>query len=550
MAEPTQKPGSGELESEQLPAALVYRHSVSLIWLVPLVAALIGGWLIYKTVTETGPRITITFRDAEGLEPGKTKIKFKDVEIGKVEEIRLNKDLSRVIVTASLVKEAEDYLGEDTQFWVVRARVAATEVSGLSTLFSGAYIGVYPGASRSDVRDFVGLEEEPVLRKGIAGRQFFLKAETLGSLNTGSPVYFRQIKVGQVLGYQFSPEGEGLLINIFIEAPHDAQVRSNSRFWNASGLDFSLGVGGAQLHAESLMSILSGGIAFATPSGILAGEPVEEGEQFPLHQNQQNSFQKIYTRKVRLLMVFEQPVRGLVVGSPVELRGLPIGRVLDVNLDFDMNSRAFRIPVLVEIEPERIRLLNAEGATFSTVLEQLVDLGLRARLKTGNLVTGQMIIELDLHPGQAAQKLGRQGEHLLLPVLESAQTDLFGTLDSLAAKLNQIPYAELSGELHQGLAELRATLAQIRQLVAGVDRELLPGATATLQEADKALVQGQQTLAQGQKVLVQLEQALDQDAPLSRETTQAMQELARAARSLRLLADYLEQHPEALLRGR
>lgn len=538
MAEPTERP-----DSEQLPEAVVYRRHLSLIWLVPFVAALIGGWLIYKTVSETGPTVTISFRNAEGIQPGKTRIKFKDVEIGKVEKVNLSKDLSRVIVTARLAKEAEDYLREDTQFWVVRARVAATEVSGLSTLFSGAYIGAYPGTSELTSRKFKGLEQEPVLMQGVEGRQFVLKAETLGSVNIGAPVYFRQIRVGQVLGYDFSPESDGLLISIFVEAPHDAQVRSNSRFWNASGLDFSLGVAGVQLHAESLMTILTGGIAFATPDGNSGGEPVAEGAQFPLHQNQQTSFQKIYTRKVRLLMVFDQSVRGLAVGAPVELLGLPVGRVLDVNLDFDLKNQTLRVPVMVEIEPERLRLLNAQGAEFPQVLEQLVSLGLRAQLQSGNLVTGQVVVALDLHPKTAAKKLERRGETLVLPTLGSAQPDLVGSLGSLADKLNQIPYAELSGELKQGLEEFRATLAQARTLVAGVDRELLPVAATTLQQAQKALVQGQQAL-------VQFQQALDNDAPLSRETTQAMQELSRAARSMRLLTDYLEQHPEALLRGR
>lgn len=534
MAEKTERPE--QPESEQLPAALVYRRPVSLIWLVPLVAALIGGWLIYKTVTETGPTVTITFRNAEGLQPGKTKIKFKDVEIGKVEEVRLSKDLSQVIVTARLVKEAEDYLRDDTQFWIVRARVAANEVSGLSTLFSGAYIGAYPGTGTSSAREFEGLEGEPVVMKGVPGRQFVLKAESLGSLSIGAPVYFRQIRVGQVLSYDFAPEGDSLLIHIFIESPHDAQVRRNSRFWNASGIDISLGIDGAQLHAESLMTVLAGGIAFATPSGVLAGEPVAEGEFFPLHDNQQNSFQKIFTRKLPLLIVFEQSVRGLVSGSPVELRGLPVGRVLDVNLDFDQKSQTLKIPVLIEIESERIRLLNSKGAEFRQVLEQLVELGLRAQLKTSNLVTGQAIIDLDLHPGAAARTLGLEGETLVLPTLETPKTDLVHSLGSLAAKLDQVPYAQLSRELRQSLEEFRSTLAQTRQLVAGVDQQLVPSASATLREAQKALEQLQQTL--------------DAEAPLSRETTQAMSELARAARSMRQLTDYLEQHPEALLRGR
>jgi paraquat-inducible protein B len=534
MAENIEQPE--QLESGQLPAAQVHRRPLSLIWLVPLVAALIGGWLLYKTVTEIGPTVTITFRNAEGLEPGKTKIKFKDVEIGQVEEIRLSKDLSQVIVTARLVKEAEDYLREDTQFWVVRARVATNEVSGLSTLFSGAYIGVNPGTGTSSVRAFKGLEGVPVIMKGVPGRKFVLKTESLGSLSIGSPVYFRQIRVGQVLSYEFAPEGDSLLIHIFVEAPHDDQVRRNSRFWNASGIDISLGLGGAQLHTESLMTVLAGGIAFATPSGSLAGEAAAEGESFLLHENQQHSLQKIYTRKMPLLIVFEQSVRGLVVGAPVLLRGLPVGRVLEVNLDFDQKSQTLKIPVLIEIETERIRLLNPKGAEFRQVLEQLVDLGLRAQLKTCNLVTGQAIIDLDLHPGAAARKLGREGETLVLPTLETAHSDLVGSLGSLAAKLDQIPYAQLSGELRQSLQEFRTTLAQTRQLLASVDQQLVPSAGATLKEAQKALEQLQQTL--------------DAEGPLSRETTQAMSELARAARSMRQLTDYLEQHPEAVLRGR
>lgn len=531
MAEPTEKS-----ESENLPAALVYRRPVSLIWLVPLVAALIGGWLIYKTVTETGPTVTITFRTAEGLEPGKTKIKFKDVEIGKVEDIRLSKDLSRVIVTARLVKEAEDYLREDTQFWVVRARVAANEVSGLSTLFSGAYIGAYPGTGNKNAREFQGLEGEPLVMKDVPGRQFMLKAESLGSLSVGAPVYFRQIRVGQVLGYDFAPDGDSLQINIFIESPHDAQVRRNSRFWNASGIDLSLGLDGAQVHAESLMTVLAGGIAFATPPGGLAGGPVEEGASFPLHQNQQNSFQKLFTKKIPLLLVFEQSVRGLTAGSSVELMGLPIGRVLDVNLDFDVKSQRLKIPVLIEIESERIRLLNQQGAEFRQVLEQLVGLGLRAQLVTSNLVTGQAIIDLDLHPDSPPQKLVLEGDTLVLPTLATDNTDLVQSLGKLVKKLDQIPYARLSSELQQTLEDFRSTLGDTRKLVTGVDSTLVPKAAATLEDAQNALERLQQTL--------------DADAPLSRGTSEAMSELARAARSLRQLTDYLEQHPEALLRGR
>lgn len=538
MAEQDQRP-----ISEQLPEAIISRRPFSLIWLVPLVAALIGGWLIYKTVTETGPMVTITFSDAEGLEAGKTKIKFKDVEIGKVEKIQLSKDLSKVIVTARLVKEAEDYLRLDTQFWVVRARVAANEVSALGTLFSGAYIGVYPGTGLVSARDFQGLEGEPLVMKGVAGRHFVLQTERLGSLYVGAPVYFRQIRVGQVLSYDYASGEDGLLIKIFIESPHDAQVRRHTRFWNASGVDLSLGLGGVELRTESLVSVLAGGIAFETPGGVRGGELAGEGETFLLHPDQKSIFQKRYAKKFPLLLYFDQSVHGLVSGAVVEFRGLPIGRVLEINLDFDFKTQTLRVPVLIEIEPERLRLHNDQGAEFPLVLERLVSLGLRAQLKTGNLLTGQAIIDLDLHPGAPLQKLNRADQDLVLPTLAGSQTDLVSSLSSLAQKLEQIPYAQLSDKLRQSMEAFRTTLAQTQQLLASVDRDLLPSATATLGEAQKALVQLEQTASQ-------LQQTVDAEAPLSRETTQAMSELARAARSMRLLTDYLEQHPDALLRGK
>lgn len=524
-------------ETETLPEAVVYRRRLlSLIWLVPLVAALIGAWLIYKTVTETGPKVTISLRSAEGLQAGKTKIKFKDVEIGTVEEIRLSKDLSRVIVSARLVKSAEDYLREDTRFWVVRARVAATEVSGLNTLFSGAYIGLYPGSSSTPAREFQGLDGEPVVQADTPGRMFVLKAQSLGSLHVGSPVYFRQIRVGQVVGYNFDPAAAGLVIKIFIEAPHDAQVSRRTRFWNASGFELSVDAAGLNFSAESLMTVLVGGIAFENPSGPGFGDPAREGEEFLLYPNRQSIDQIIYTRKVPLRLYFDQSVRGLLPGAPVEFRGLRIGRVLDVNLDLDLRAQSLRIPVLIEIEPERIRLRNGEDVEFSAVLEQLVGIGLRAQLKTGNLLTGQTLIDLDLHPGAPKRTLGQADGFQVLPTLPAPLTELVTSLGSLTKKLDQIPYAELSSELRLTLEEFRATLAQTRQMVAGVDQQLLPSADLTLKEAQKALERLQQTL--------------DAEAPLSRETTQAMSELARAARSLRQLTDYLEQHPEALLRGR
>ncbi|MBA3756827.1 MAG: MCE family protein, partial [Nitrosomonas sp.] len=227
-----------EKQINDLPAARVEtRNGISIVWLIPLVALLVGAWLAYKTWSETGPTITISFKTAEGLEAGKTKIKYKNVEIGQIRSIELSDDLSHVIVTAELVRNAKHYLIQGTRFWVVRARIAAGEVSGLSTLLSGAYIGIDPGKEGDDARHFVALETPPALTDNASGSHFFLRADNLSSLDVGSPVYYRMIKVGQVIGYRFAKDGQSVEIELFIHSPHDRQVNSNTRFWNASGLE-------------------------------------------------------------------------------------------------------------------------------------------------------------------------------------------------------------------------------------------------------------------------------------------------------------------------
>jgi paraquat-inducible protein B len=258
------------------------KKSVSIVWIVPLVALLIGGWLAYRAITEKGPTITITFKSAEGLEAGKTKIKFKDVEVGQVEEIRLSPDLSQVMVTAQLTKDAKDYLSENTRFWVVRARVVGGGVSGLGTLFSGAYIGMDPGKPGKTVRSFKGLETPPIVTTDLPGRHFMLRAERLGSLDIGKPVYFRQIQVGQVVAYELQKDGQAIDIKIFIHAPHHESVRKNTRFWNAGGLDVSVDAGGIKVNTESFVTIMIGGIAFETPMDSDPGPAAQEEEVFRL----------------------------------------------------------------------------------------------------------------------------------------------------------------------------------------------------------------------------------------------------------------------------
>ena len=253
------------------------RHSIQLVWLIPIVAAMIGGTLAVKTYLQKGPTITITFKTGEGLEAGKTKIKYKDVEVGVVKDITIAKDLKHVIATAELKKGVTPYLVEDTRFWVVRPRISGGSITGLGTLMGGAYIGMDVGKSKEPQRAFTGLERPPVVTMDVPGSRFLLHSADLGSLDIGSPLYFRRIQVGQVVSYELDKGGTGVTFTVFVNAPYDKYVKANTRFWNASGIDLTMDASGLKLNTQSLVSILIGGIAFQTLD--------EEGEAPPTGPN-------------------------------------------------------------------------------------------------------------------------------------------------------------------------------------------------------------------------------------------------------------------------
>ena len=512
------------------------KKSVSIVWIVPLVALLIGGWLVYKAVTEKGPTITITFQNAEGLEAGKTKIKFKDVEVGQVEDIHLSPDLSQVIVTAQLTRDAKEYLTENTRFWVVRARIAGGGVSGLGTLFSGAYIGMDPGKPGKKTRSFKGLDTQPIVTTDLPGRHFVLKAERLGSLDVGKPVYFRQIKVGQVVAYEMEKDGQSVDIKIFINAPHHERVRENTRFWNAGGVDVSIDAGGIKVNTESFVSIMIGGIAFETPKDSEPGPAAKEGEIFRLYDRREDIYKKTYVKKTRWLLHFKGSVRGLSVGAPVKFKGITIGEVIDLKLEFDNDAIAFRIPVEIEIEPERIAMTGKQTIDRKRGNEILVEKGLRARLKQGNLLTGQLFIDLDMYPDEPPRKIVYGGKYPELPTIPTPLEEITRGITKIVEKLEKLPLEQIGKDLRDTLAHLNKAAEQLLNLMQNLDEKVAPAATATLERS--------------QTTLIKLDRLLSAESPTGYKLKRALSELADAARNISVLADYLGRHPESLVFGK
>lgn len=539
------------------------KRRLSPIWLVPIVAALVGVYLAWITFSEKGPTITISFQTADGLEAGKTLIKHKEVVFGTVKTITLSEDLSHVEVTAEMTKEAAPHLRDGTRFWVVRPRLSASGgLTGFSTIVSGAFIELDPGQGASE-RSFTGLEDPPVVRADVPGTEFLLTADRIGSVGAGSPIYFRDVQVGQVMGFDSSKLEDGVTIHAFIRAPFDRQVYAGTRFWNAAGISVTTGPQGLKLQLESLQAVLAGGIAFETPATARTGTPAKSGTAFPLYKDQSSVEEAQYTIRVPYLVYFDGSVGGLAPGAPVEWHGIKVGQVTDVRLQFDAAANRMRIPVVIELEPQRVELLGADRAFRPEEdMADFVRRGLRAQLKTGNLITGQMVVTLDVYPDAAPATLGTGDRYPVIPSvpgqLDSAMRSINGILDKVSAlPLNQLieqanatlkSFETLAAapEITESLRSLAGTLSATQQLLSQANTDLGP----VIEKLPPLLDTAQQAVRRLTGTLGSLNQGYGADSTFKRDLTRLMSQVDDTLRSVRVLTDYLEQHPEALIRGK
>ncbi|MDN7948042.1 intermembrane transport protein PqiB [Burkholderia multivorans] len=507
----------------------------SLVWLVPLIAALIGIGLVVRSVRERGPEITISFHSAEGLEPGKTQVKYKDVEIGMVKTIKLSKDLSRVLVEVQLKKEAEDFAVKDSRFWIVRPRVGATGVSGLGTLLSGAYIGVDAGRSQDVQTDFTGLEKPPAVTADQKGTQYVLRGDSLGSVDIGSPVYYRRVQVGQVVGFSLDKDGTGVTFNVFVNAPYDQYVGTNSRWWQASGVDLRLDSSGLKLNTQSLATVILGGIAFQTPPNQSSGVLAPNNTTFRLAADEGDAMRDPDGQPLQVVMNFNQSLRGLGIGAPVDFRGIVLGEVTNIGIDYDPKTKNFTMPVTMNVYPERLgrrfrETIASKGeAARLEIVQRLVQHGLRGQLRTGNLLTSQLYVALDFFPKAPPAKIDVSHQPLELPTVPNTLDELQLQVADIAKKLDKVPFDQIGANLNSALSNADKLFKQLDTQVAPEARDTLSAAKQTFSTA---------------------EATLQQDSPLQSDVRGALKELTRTLQSLNALADYLERHPESLIKGK
>ena len=551
----------------QVPQAVVHTSGIrwSWIWLLPLVTALIGGWLAWDTLSKRGPLITITFQSAEGLQAGTSHVRHKDVDMGLVQSVALSPDLQRVIVTIRMHREAEPLLTDRAKFWVVKPRFFAGSVSGLETLLSGGYIELLPGApGGNSKRDFAGLEDPPVLQSDVPGHNFLLHASRIGSISLGSPIFYRDFTVGEVLGWDIGDMADSVTIHAFVRAPFDKYVHDGSRFWNASGASVGLGPKGLQLHLESLRALILGGIAFDTPPEGSATAVSAEDHEFTLYASEEDADHASFTKHIQFLANFDGSAAGLEPGASVTLHGLHIGEVQSVGLVYDRILDRIVVAVHFDVEPERIgQLWQITGVPLPDLLRMMVRRGLRASLASSNLLTGQKEVALDVQTDAPAAELGMKGDVFILPTTTSAGfADLAHSAGALLAKLDALPFDQIGRNLNdtlhgtaaiandphlqQAIATLQTTLASVQDLV----RQASTGVGPLLQRLPQLATGLEDAVQRANKLLSSADNGYGGDSKFNRDADHLMLQLADTARSLRVLADLLARHPEALIQGR
>src|SRR5262245_24296958 len=531
------------------------RQRISIVWLVPIIAALVAIGIAIQRVMSEGPTITIVFKVAEGMEAGKTFVKYKDVNIGQVTAVKLSSDYSKVEVTAKIDKSAAGLMVEDAKFWVVEPRVTLSGVSGLGTLLSGNYIGFEVGKSSKQQRKFTGTEVPPIITSGQPGRQFVLTAENLGSLGVGSPIYYRRLAVGQIIAYDLASDGKRVDLKVFVNAPYDRYVNPGTRFWNASGIDVSVGASGFEIRTQSLVALLAGGLAFDTPPFVTSAEPAAANTHFTLYNDQATAMKQPESNAARYVLYFSETLRGLTVGAPVTLLGLTAGEVVDVGFDIDPAASRVRGRVEILTYPHRLgaRLSSKEAATakllegsvqqrHAFIQRQVEQRGLRAQLRSGSLITGQLFVALDYFPNAPKAKINWSQDPVELPVVPSEVTDLEQKLNGILVKLDKLPYEAIGTDVTKALVSLNQMLQGVDKAVNRLDGEVTPSLKMTLDGLRSTIGTADTTLKNADATLVA------KDAPAQQDLRDALQEIARAARSLRVLTDYLERHPEALIR--
>lgn len=583
-AEPNQTLPEVEIRRQRWPSP---------VWLIPLAALLIGVWLLLQHWYTKGEKIAVSFTSAEGIQPGTTEVRYKAVTVGKVSSVTLDDELNPV-VTLVLNKEISDVLDCSAQFWVVRPRIRGAEISGLGTIFSGTYVEMKPhneagGApSRDSLLCYQALDEPPPRKPNRPGRNFVLEADSMGSVDIGTPIFYKQLKVGEVTNFSLAETTGTVELDIFVEDPYFLFVNKGTRFWNASGVEFKMNSAGAEFRMESLTSLLIGGIAFETQR-VDSSMVSAEGERFVLFESYKESREKRYKDRLYYTLYFDGSVRGLALEAPVEFQGIKIGQVENISMNVNTETLDVRTPVLVSIEPQRL----SEEILFKDapgIMAKLVGKGLRAQLQSGNLLTGQMYVALTLEEDAEVAEIEQQQFYAVFPTsttpvqeLSRMGLDIASDLKRTLAKIREFVESDqittTVGNVNKVLLSADKAVEDARSLMQNLDENAVPGLTKNVDQISADLSKNVNTIGRDftnitrsvdtvskdvtrvsndlnktmvrlQGTLTHLDRMLARNSPTQHQLNEMLEEVTAASRSLKRLTDSLERQPDSLLRGK
>lgn len=531
MPEPTSPPTSP-------PAARVVarsRRRLSPVWIIPIVAALLGAWLVWKYYAAKGPEITVRFDTAEGIIGGKTSIFCRSVNVGTVRGVRLSDDLKKVLVTLDMTRDATRLLNKDTQIWIARARYNSAGISGLNTLVSGNYLELQPGVSTEPRRQFSGLENPPVTPPGVPGLHIRLTAQSAGGLGPGASITYKGITVGKIETRVFHPETGEMEFSAFIQGEYSNLIEENTRFWNASGIDLKIGAEGVKLRSGTLEAILAGGVTFSDPESreSRASHPAD-GKTFVLYDSFDDSRRLEFNPTLPYLLLFTGSVRGLSNDAPVEFRGIQVGTVSGISFQYLPNDPERRAPVLIKLDPAafvNVPIGNYEAA--QAAIAQVVEKGLRASLKTGSLITGQLYVDLDFQKDAPPQSVATIDGYHVMPTTGSGLDEIEAKVTGLLDKFKALPLEKTVENANDALAAVKGAAGNLEKFLGSKDTQALPG------DLRKDLQALQTTLA-----------GYNGDSAFYGDVSQTLRQLTETLRSLRALTGTLERTPNSLIFGK
>lgn len=519
----------------------------NIVWVVPIIALLIGGWMVYRNFSSKGPVARVGFETADGIAAGKTDVRCRSVKVGIVKTVKLTDDLKSVVVTLELEPDSGALLREGTHFWVVRPRVSTTDISGLGTLLTGAYIELDPGPREAKViNDFMGLETPPATNRNIPGRRLVLTADEAGSLVAGAPIYYRGLEVGRIESRKLNPDGRTVTYDAFIREEFSDLVKENTRFWNTSGIDISAGADGFKIRTPSFQAMVSGGASFGVPEGLTPGKPAADGKIFTLFADEDAANGSAFNPTMKFLLLFDQSVRGLNPRTaPVEFRGIVVGRVADVSLELlnePDDSEIPRIPVLIEIDPSLMRRENTDKISNpdSEFLKASVKQGLRASLKTGNLLTGALFVDLDYHREAPPAELTQAGNLTVMPTVSSGLAQLEAKVTAILDKVQALPMEDFVKKYGAVAEQATATMEELKQTVTAAKKTLDDPEFRKLPTDLRAAV------AQLDKSV----SSVGPDGPIQGDLLRTLEELRAALRALKAVSTTVDEKPNSLLFGR